>query len=240
MELRIEVVLSPALYEGRLLKVHHTTVAVDVLRATSAICAAFKAGASEIVPLDSLERLKYYRELGFTLAAERNGEKVQDARCGNSPTEYLTMNLDGCRLAYSTTNGTMSILRAVDSERLYVGAFANLSALAERIADERDGDDIVVLCSGWKGDPSLEDTLFAGALVERLQQSGRDVKPVNDAAMMALALWNEAKDDVYAYCSKATHVHRLQKLGYENDIRWAFEIDTCGIVPRYVDGRLIG
>ena len=37
------------------IKDHHTTVAVDVLRATTAICAAFAAGSDEIVPLDTLE-----------------------------------------------------------------------------------------------------------------------------------------------------------------------------------------
>ena len=237
--MRIEVVLSPVLYDGRVLQGGHTTVAVDVLRATSAICAAFSVGAAEIVPLDSLEKLKDYRDLGYTLAAERNGEKVQGATCGNSPTEYLTMNLTGCRLAYSTTNGTVSILRAVESARLYVGAFANLSALVERLASESGNDELVVLCSGWKGDPSLEDTLFAGALIDRLQCRGVEVGMVNDAAMMALDLWRMAKDDLYGFCGKATHVHRLMKLGYERDIRWAFEIDTCPVVPIFDDGRLI-
>ena len=99
--MKLEVVLSPALYDGRLLKEDHTTVAVDVLRATSAICAAFKSGASEIVPLDSLEKLRDYDSLGYTLAAERGGEKVNGAKCGNSPTEYLSMDLTGSRLAYS-------------------------------------------------------------------------------------------------------------------------------------------
>ena len=236
--MKVEVVLSPLLYEGRMLKVNHITVAVDVLRATSAICAAFSVGASEIVPLDSLEKLSDYRDLGYTLAAERNGEKVQGATCGNSPVEYLTMSLEGFRIAYSTTNGTVSILRAVDSAKLFVGAFANLSALAERISKEKDGNDLVVLCSGWKGDPSLEDTLFAGALIERLQSMGIETVLVNDAAMMAIDLWKAAKSDVYGYCKKATHVHRLQGLGYERDIKWALEVDTCYVVPRYENGKL--
>ena len=235
--MKFEVVLSPALYDGRLLKEDHTTIAVDVLRATSAICAAFKSGASEIVPLDSLEKLRDYDSLGYTLAAERGGEKVHGAKCGNSPTEYLSMDLTGSRLAYSTTNGTVSILRAAESTRLYVGAFANLSALAQRLVDECN--DTVVLCSGWKGDPSLEDTLFAGALAERIQDVNQKVELVNDAAMIAMDLWQSAKGDLYGYCRKATHVHRLMRLGYERDIRWAFEADTCPLVPVYKNGRLI-
>ena len=236
--MKIEVILSPSIYDGRVLKQHHTTVAVDILRATSAICAAFAAGVAEIVPLDSLEPLAQYSKLGYTLAAERNGEKVQGATCGNSPTEYLSMQLDGQRLAYSTTNGTVSILRAATSDRLLVGSFANLSALAEALASGAEPADVVVLCSGWKGDPSLEDTIFAGALIEKLRQNLTDIELVNDAAMMAERLWNEAKSDPYAFCLDATHVQRLLRLGYEADIRWAFVADSCPLVPHYDNGKL--
>ncbi len=228
----IELILSPELYSIRELQNNHASVAVDILRATSAICAAFSAGASEIVPLNSLEALEPFRKLGYVIAAERNGKKVDGALCGNSPTEYLTMNLVGKRLAYSTTNGTVSILKASESERLYVGAFANLSTLAQRLLADTIPD-IVILCSGWKGTPSIEDTIFAGALIEKLMQSNSSFSLQNDAAMMALDLWGTAKSDLYAYCNKATHVARLRRLNYENDIRWALKPDTCPLVPTY-------
>ena len=236
--MRIEVVLSPTLYEGRNIKVNHYAVAVDVLRATSAVCAAFVAGAEEIVPLDSLEQLPLYRRMGYTLAAERNGEKLHGATCGNSPTEYMTMDLSGQKLAYSTTNGTVSILRAADSDRLFVGSFPNIDALASQLVAGGERD-IVVLCSGWKGDPSLEDTVFAGALIDRIGRKGVELQLVNDAAMMALALWNDAKSDLYSYCLKATHVQRLLRLGCEDDIRWSLTSGLCRLVPEYVNGKLI-
>ncbi len=231
-QMDFELVLSPALYAQRQLQESHVTVAVDILRATSALCAAFTAGAELIVPLDSLDPLPGFHQRGFLVAAERNGSKVPPAVCGNSPTEYLTMDLRGCRLAYSTTNGTVSILTARHSQRLYVGAFANLSAVAQRLAQERERR-LVVLCSGWKGDPCIEDTLWGGALQEALTAAGVEVHPVNDAAMMAADLWQRARGDLYGYCSKATHVHRLQRLHYEDDIRWALQLDTCSVVPRY-------
>ena len=237
--MNIEVILSPRLYDGRQLKCQHVSVAVDILRATSAICAAFVAGVAEIVPLDSLEPLSLFRDRGYTLAAERNGEKVNGAACGNSPTEYLSMDLTGQRLAYSTTNGTVSILRAADSRLLLVGAFANLGALAETIAAAGEEQDVVVLCSGWKGDPSIEDTLFAGALIDRLLRLFPNLQLVNDAAMMALDLWRCASPDLYSYCLKATHVHRLQRLGCDADIRWALTTDTCRVVPRFMNGKLV-
>lgn len=238
LALKLEVVLSPSLYDSRQLTGRHATVAVDVLRATTAVCAAFQAGAEEIVPLDSLEPLRDFYRKGYTVAAERGGEKVVvegvPASCGNSPTEYLAMDLRGQRLAYSTTNGTVSILSARDSEKLFCGSFANLSALAGRLVEER-WEEVVVLCSGWKGDPCVEDTLFAGALAERLQVTVPWLELVNDAALYSVDLWQLAKDDLYGFCSKATHVHRLQAMHYDHDIRFAFRVDTCPVVPFLVD-----
>ena len=226
--MQIELILSPSLYEGR--QIHdHVTVAVDILRASTAICAAFKAGVDEVVPLDTLDALPEYKGRGYTIAAERNGSKLPGASCGNSPTEYLTMDLHGHRLAYSTTNGTVTILRASDSLQLYVGAFSNITALSSRLALCRK--DLVILCSGWRGEPSLEDTLFGGALIEHIMSLRSDIKLVNDAAMLALDLWHVAQPNPAVYCEKATHVHRLKRLNADKDIQFAFLTYTCPVVP---------
>ena len=232
--MKIEVSLTPALYPYRTLQHPHATVAIDVLRATTAVCAAFQAGCSEVVPLDSLDGLQPYRQKGYKLAAERNGSKVGDAEYGNSPTEYLRHDLSGIRLAYSTTNGTVTILRAADADLTFCGSFANLSALADRL--KREGMDVVLLCSGWKNDFCIEDTLVAGALIDKLSNLA---EPHGDAANMALTLWHQAQADPYAYCSSATHVHRLQRLGAAEDIYFAFRMDTCPVVPVLKDGILV-
>lgn len=230
----VELVLSPILYPSRVIRQGHTTVVVDVLRATTSICTAFEAGAAEVVPLDSLDPLPAYRERGYMLAAERNAQKVMGAECGNSPTEYMSMDLRGCRLAYSTTNGTVGIIKAsADSEQVLAGCFSNLSALVDYL--EKDERDLVILCSGWMGSVSLEDTLFAGRLIERL--SG--YQPVNDAAHMAVAAYHEAAADLYSYCQRGTHIQRLQRMNYDSDIRFAFQEDTCPVVPLLRNGSLI-
>ena len=233
---QIEIALSPALYEWRTIKQHHTTVPVDILRATTAICAAFQSGIEEIVPLDNLEDLERFRQQGYLRAAERGGLKVGDAECGNSPTEYLAMhNLRGRKLAYSTTNGTVTVLRARDAERTLVGCFANISVLAQRLIQQPQ--DLVILCSGWKNDFSLEDTLFAGALCERLLASGMYATQ-HDAVMMAVDMWHLCQGDPYAYClTKASHVQRLISFGAQDDIRFCFREDTCPLVPQLFSDR---
>lgn len=229
--MRIEVSLSPALYPYRTIREHHATVAIDLLRATTAVCAAFQAGCSSVVPLDTLEGLLPYRELGFKLAAERGGKKVGDAEYGNSPTEYLRHDMSGIRLAYSTTNGTVTILCGADADITLVGSFSNLTALCERL--QKENMDIVLLCSGWQQDFCIEDTIVAGAIIEKMKAS-----PYGDAATMAYAMWQLAKDDPYEYCQRCTHVHRLYGLGAAEDVRFAFRQDTCPVVPVLKNGIL--
>lgn len=233
---KIEVSLTPALYPYRTLTSNHVTVAIDVLRATTAVCAAFQAGCREVVPLDTLEALETYRPLDYKIAAERGGKKLPGSDYGNSPTEYMRHDMSGVRLAYSTTNGTVSILRGADADLTLVGAFANLSALCDRLL--REAKDTVLLCSGWQNDFCLEDTLVAGAIIERLSCLTSHVSPVNDAATMALALWQAAKADPFGYCRQATHVHRLEGFGAQADIEFAFRQDTCPVVPVLKEGIL--
>lgn len=234
--MNIEVSLSPALYPFRTLKERHVTVAIDLLRATTAVCAAFQAGCTCVLPLDTLDSIARFREQGFLLAAERDGKKVGDAEYGNSPTEYLRNDLSGVKLAYSTTNGTVSILRAADAAITLVASFANLSALCSRLSAL--GLDVVLLCSGWKHDFCIEDTLVAGAIIEKLKTQNRELALLNDAANMAFDLWQVAKDDPYQYCQRCTHVHRLRRLGASDDVLFAFRQDTCPVVPTLKDGLL--
>jgi 2-phosphosulfolactate phosphatase len=231
--MKIEVSLSPALYPFRTITTNHVTVAIDVLRATSAVCAAFQAGCDTVVPLDTLEGIGRYRTHGYLIAAERGGKKVDGAEYGNSPTEYLKHDMHGVKLAYSTTNGTISILRGADADLTLVGAFANLTALCDCL--KRENRDTVLLCSGWQNDFCIEDTLVAGAIVERLQGVG---EICGDAANMSLALWQVAKDDPYGYCQRCTHVHRLDGFGAHADVEFAFRQDTCPVVPVLKNGEL--
>ena len=233
---QIELSLTPALYPYRTLKEGHTTVAVDILRATTSICAAFAAGAEEIVPLESLEALDDYHARGYLRAAERGGRKIGDAEFGNSPTEYLANDLHGQRLAYSTTNGTVSIRKGSDADRTLVGSFANIDALARLLLTSPQN--LVILCSGWENDFSIEDTLFAGALCRRLMDSGL-YSSRHDAVQMALALWDACHGDPYEYSLRtASHVKRLQGFGADADIEFAFRMNTCGVVPCLKEGTL--
>lgn len=234
--MQLDIALTPTLYvQHPMRRRPHTAVVVDVLRATTTICAAFQAGAREVVPLNSLESLADFERDGFITAAERGGRKVGNATLGNSPTEYMQLDLAGARIAFSSTNGTVALFDAAGADRVLIGCFANLGALVQRLLHQ--SHDVVVVCSGWQLDFSLEDTLFAGALAQRLLDSG-SYAAHSDSVSMALELYRVAADNLYDYCLRGTHIQRLQGMNYDADVRFALRPDTCPLVPELRDGRI--
>lgn len=207
----------------------YTAISVDILRATTAICAAFTAGAELIVPLTSIGQLPAYKHNGFHIAAERNGMKIMQAEYGNSPTEYLKMDLTGQQIAFCSTNGTSCILKTSNANRSYVGSFSNFSILLERLT--RQPQNIVIVCSGWNQNVGIEDLLYAGELSQRLIESGLYTTE-NDSAHIAMNMWNNAKSNPLEYCANASHVKRLMRLGYQDDVVFSFQHDTCKCLPK--------
>ena len=84
----------------------------------------------------------------------------------------------------------------------------------------------------------FEDIVFAGALAERLLQSGM-FENKNDSIHSAIAVWNLAKDDLQGYMEKASHIHRLRKHKMYNVFDYTFRIDTCDVVPGLEDEKII-
>ena len=229
----IEVCISPDLYPFRTTTENYITVVVDVLRATSSFCAAFDRGVNSIVPVQDLEELLDYKNKGYLTAAEREGQKVEFAHFGNSPTVFLQQSLEGCNLAYSTTNGTKAVEMAKDSGNIAVAAFANLNALGGWLI--HNNMNVVILCSGWKNSFSLEDTLCAGALVEALQESGVFF-PSCDASVAAIDLWLAYKNDLAEMVQIGNHYQRLFALGLHDDLKHCFNLDTSLSIPVW-DGQ---
>jgi 2-phosphosulfolactate phosphatase len=210
-------------------------VVVDVLRATTAMVTGFENGAKAMVAVAGTDEALAYRSKGYLVAGERNGEVQQGFDFGNSPFSYKPEVVQGREIAISTTNGTQAIVAAKDSQKLFIGAFANISTLAKRILDE--DLDLVILCAGWKNKFNLEDTLFAGALSQKLTESGYKINC--DSALAAVHLWELAKNNLNAFLETSSHRNRLKHLQLESDISYCLTLDTCKSVPELKDGKLV-
>lgn len=229
----IDVCLSPDLMH--LYPVSNRVVAVvDILRATSCMVTALAHGVQSIRPFADLEACRAMKAHGYFTAGERNGEKVEGFDFGNSPFEYMIEKLKGQKIAFTTTNGTQAIAKSQGAKEIIIGSFLNLTAVTEYL--KRGNDSVLVVCAAWKGKVNLEDTLFAGALVENLKDH---IEPDCDAPLAAQRLYNLAKKDMVDFLKDSSHVKRLNRLHVHKDIAFCVTPDQYPVVPRLVNDELI-
>ena len=211
------------------------SVAIDILRATTSICTAFMNGAKEVIPISTIDELKTYTGTDCLIAAERDGVKLDFADIGNSPHCFIRDVVEDKTIAYSTTNGTHTINLAAQCHSAAIGAFINISAVCRWLeASERD---VFLLCAGWKGRFNLEDSIFAGAVAQKLIDTGK-FTTICDGALAAMDLWSFAEPDLMGYIKKAAQNDRLRKINAADAIPYCFELDLTDIVPVYRDGVL--
>lgn len=232
----IEVCFSPQLSDFVATQGEALVVVVDILRATTSIVSALAHGAEAVIPVSSLEEAKALKEQGLLVAAERDGKIVDFADFGNSAFEFMQDEVKNKTLVFSTTNGTVAVESAKKLGAVLIGAFSNVSPLAQWIADK--AQQVVILCSGWKNTFCLEDTIFAGALIEKLLEH-RQYRINCDSAHAALDLWHTARHDPAGYVEKALHRQRLRELGVDDVLEFSFTADTCHTVPLLVNGKLV-
>lgn len=229
--------LSPALLHLYDLN-HAVVVIIDVLRATSTIATALFNGAKSIIPVDSVSRcIELGRQMECYTAGERDGKVAEGLKYGNSPFEYPESFIKGKTLVLTTTNGTRLLHMALEkgAETIITGSFPNLSAVADYIVAKKQYT--ILACAAWKDRLNMEDTLFAGAVINRVKEHFQ----INcDSSNIAETLYNDAKDDLYGFMrsKNASHYQRLTGFGLEEDIRYCLTPDVANVLPFYENGKL--
>src|SRR5439155_23810319 len=206
-------------------------VVIDVLRATTTIVHALAAGCAAVIPCAEVDEAKKtaaaLRPGKVVLGGERGGKLIRGFDLGNSPREYTAKVCKKKTVVLTTTNGTRAILRAAEAERVLIAAFVNFSAVCELL--RTDSRPVHIVCAGSEGEPSLEDTLLAGALVDYLCEAG-DVA-LNDSARLAWDCFENHGRMLPGALLVGTHGEKLKALGYEADVMAAAEVDQFALVP---------
>jgi 2-phosphosulfolactate phosphatase len=194
-----------------------TVVVVDLLRATSVISTAFMEGVKAIIPVQTLdEALSYKGKEGYIVAAERNAKPIEGFDYGNSPFHYINADVAGKTLVLTTTNGTKAIYNAKE-HKVITASYINIEAVANHLIEENN--DVIILCSGWKGVFNLEDPIFAGSLAKLLLDAGT-YESNCDSLFASLQLLKNSGDDLFNYLSDSSHRRRLKSLNMEDDTRF--------------------
>ncbi|QNK62467.1 2-phosphosulfolactate phosphatase [Pedobacter sp. PAMC26386] len=234
MQRKIEVCLTPALIDLYTIE-NSIVVVIDILRATSSIVYGIDNGAQAIIPVAQVEECMKYAGKGYLLAAERNGEVVEGYDFGNSPFSYTAEKVAGKTIVLTTTNGTKALhLARKRANQVVIGAFLNLEALCNWLKTQEK--DVLLLCAGWKDQFNLEDTIFAGAVVNQLRQG---FTHYDDASVAAEDLYLLAKNDLRAYIHKSSHSHRMVALNIEEDVRFCLQTNICQTIPILEGDQLV-
>jgi 2-phosphosulfolactate phosphatase len=230
----IDVCYSPELIH--LYDIENTiVVVVDVFRATSCMTTAFAHGVGSIIPVATLDECTTLQARGYLAAAERDGKTPEGFDFDNSPFSYMDKDkVAGNTIVVTTTNGTLAITKSKTAVKVLIGSFLNLGAVVDYLKTQQY--DVLVLCAGWKGKPNLEDTLFAGAVVEGLQD---DFMVQEDSALMARQQYQLAKNDLLAAVASSSHVKRLQRLGIQKDIAFCLQHNVYKVIPVLRGNQLV-
>lgn len=185
------------------------------------------------------------RRPGFDLGnspLEYTPDRVRDrvvVLCTTNGTRAAAAALGGgCRYLFagSLVNRTATargLLRCVQPEHgRHPGQPAGDRQGAPASQDAGGGPAITLICAGTHGRFSLDDVIGAGAVVEALQALvGEEPQPegglhLSDAALAALQLWQQARQELAAVLAGCHHGRLLAEAGFAGDIEFASRVDA--------------
>ncbi|HWL32714.1 MAG TPA: 2-phosphosulfolactate phosphatase [Gaiellaceae bacterium] len=202
-----------------------TGIVVDVVRATSTIAQALSAGYERVLCVPEIEQARALRtELpNSVVGGERDAVRIEGFDVGASPREFLEPRAG--TLILSTTNGTRTIVTAAERcDEVLIGCLLNLDAVV-RAAVER-GEDVAVICAGYKGAFAFDDAYCAGRFVQAL--GGERTDAAVAAALLA---------DAYPNALDGLNARTYGPPGLEDDLVFCARESVLEAVPRFAGMR---
>jgi 2-phosphosulfolactate phosphatase len=229
--------LTSAEVQGR------TVFVIDVLRASTTICAALTAGARAVVPTSTVEEaIRLAQTLGpeeTVLAGERNRFRVPGFTVGNSPSEMTADTVKGKTVIMTTSNGTEALL-AVSAAPAFVAGVVNFSLVSERArAACQAGAELLVVCAGRDGHFAMDDAYVAGRLIEAAMGGRRHRKGLNDSALAALDLVRRYGHAWHRPLALSQSGRELAAAGFAGDVELAATEDAFPVLPVLSERRIV-
>lgn len=229
--------LGPTEVQGR------TVFVIDILRATTSMCAALTHGAKAIIPVASTEEaLRLAQTIGSAdvlLAGEQNCARIPGFHLGNSPLEMVESAVRGKTLIVTTTNGTKALLACQGAQAVYPACAGNLSLAAERAQEASDQDGgVLIVCAGRDGAFSLDDAYCAGRLAAATLGGTRPRRGINDAAIASLDLVRRYGERWERPLTYSRAGRELVGLGFRDDVLDAARHDAYPVLGLFHDRRV--
>lgn len=221
-------------------------IIIDQLRASTTICAALASGAAGVCPFLEPDHALHARDHLATvlsvhgpliLGGERGGVAIPGFDLDNSPLRYTPATVGGKIVLFTTTNGTRAVEHARRAASVLIGCLGNVSALAAQLLD--NAATIHLICAGTGNRITLEDTLAAGAIADRLLRDQDARHPAaphdhDDSTLLALNLWRSTpvgRGAILEVLRASRGGRNLAQLGFHEDIAFCATLDRTPVVP---------
>ncbi|MBL8007373.1 MAG: 2-phosphosulfolactate phosphatase, partial [Ignavibacteria bacterium] len=238
----ISIILSQSQIHDELFLKDKNVIILDVLRATTTISVALTNGAKEIIPTENISTAVRVAKgsKNSLLCGERNGKIVDGFNLGNSPLEYTPEAVKDKSLIFSTTNGTVSIIKSRFAKLCLLCSFVNMSSIVDFV--NSIDEDFTIICSGKLNEFCLEDAVCAGMLLSKLN-SGRNIE-MKDSEVASLNLSNDlamimnvpSQDKILKMFYLSEHGKYLSSLGFDTDLELCSKIDSYPSIPMFKNG----
>jgi 2-phosphosulfolactate phosphatase len=234
-------------------------VIIDVLRASTTIVHALANGAACVIPVGEVEDAQRVaaelvertpssverssadsdgrrRPSHVLLGGERAGLLIEGFDLDNNPFAYSREVVGGKTIVFTTSNGTRALIRASQADRVLIGSFVNLQAVVNVLASETRP--IHLVCAGTMGRITAEDSLCAGAIIDRLLQATGETEAnwFDDQLRLALGFYRRetATPESFRKAMRSSFGGRnCMRLGFEDQLDRAATCDLFNLVPEY-------
>jgi len=237
----LDVCLSPALIDNFDLS-NTIVVVIDIIRASSTICTVLEYGVSKLKPVTEIDEAKALKANGYIIAGERDGVKLDGFDYDNSPISLIDRKLEGKKLSLTTTNGTKTITKVAEKltqhteSELIIGGFVNYSILKKYILSQNKN--ILLVCSGWKNNVSIEDTVFAGKLSDELIKF-KNYNHQSDSANHAKLIYENSEKNLFNFIMDYSMRFKDKIKFLADDIRYCLKYDVANVIPIYKEGVFV-
>lgn len=238
----ISILLTQSLVQDDLILKDKNVIILDVLRATTTMSIALSNGAKEIIPTENIATAVRVAKgsKNSVLCGERNGKVVDGFSLGNSPLEYSEEVIKDKSLIFSTTNGTIAIIKSKFAKNCLLCSFVNISAIVDHV--NSIDEDFIIICSGKLNDFCLEDAVCAGMLLNKLNV-GRNLE-MKDSEIASMHLCNDlamlmntpSQDKILKMFHLSEHGKYLSSIGFEKDLEICSKIDSYPSIPIFRNG----
>lgn len=148
-----------------------TVVIIDVFRAFTTACLAFRQGAEKIVLFESVDEARAFASgrANHILVGEVGGVMPKGFDFSNSPQDVAGVDFSGKTLVQSTRAGTTGVARVEPHSEVLVASLQNAGATANYLLT-RLPEQVCIVAMGWGGRVRTEEDELCALYIRNLLQ----------------------------------------------------------------------